>query len=88
MQFTNGVPISCLLFHWYQFTNRQIVYARPSGVNISSLQIEPLVPVVRVSVCVYWTLDLPQVDCEMRPQVDCEMRDKESKGRSPESSDT
>ena len=76
MQFTNGIPIDRLLFHWYQWyqstssfrglssvnicrlqleqrlaacfsigtigsngTNRQIVYARPSGVNIYSLQI-------------------------------------------------
>ena len=44
MQFTNGAPIGCLLFHWYPFgtnvTNRQIVYARPLDVNICSLQME------------------------------------------------
>ena len=83
MQFTNnGIPIDCLLFHWYHWyqwyqwyqstssyraalkcficslqmehrsaaffsidtigsngTNRQMVYARPSGVNVCSLQI-------------------------------------------------
>ena len=40
MQSTNGAPIGCLLFHYTNGTNRQIVYALPSGVNICSLQME------------------------------------------------
>ena len=43
MQSTNGAPIGCLLSigtNGTNGTNRQIVYARPSGGNICSLQME------------------------------------------------
>ena len=43
--FTNGIPIDCLLFHWNgtngtNGSNRQVVSARLSSVNICSLQME------------------------------------------------